>query len=245
MRPAPTLDLLRGIAIGRATRPGSRVGRATRAAPRVARLPVPAPEPVPVPLGLAMALAASHLEQVRAVAYEAARAGTLAALAGHPDTRTRDLAIESIVIESITYDGAELLPVAPVPQGGQIEGPCVQGGYSRTDAVRTPSVQTAGARGDRVGMARWISTGEAAAVLGVDVSTLRAMVDRAPKTLPGAPVRVAGDPERAAAKRAKRAAEGHTPTGRTARRLRWDRDRLAEWASAYQAWLASRGRRRP
>lgn len=64
----------------------------------------------------------------------------------------------------------------------------------------------------------WLSTGEAAARLGVSRSTLDAMVARAPRDLPGAPVRVG--------------------EGGRRQHLRWDAGRIAEWAAAYRAWDA-------
>ena len=68
-----------------------------------------------------------------------------------------------------------------------------------------------------------ISTAEAARLLDVDRGTLDAMRDRAPRSLPGAPIAV-GD-------------------GKRRRSWRWDPDRLAEWAAAYHAWVGTRGRR--
>jgi predicted DNA-binding transcriptional regulator AlpA len=71
---------------------------------------------------------------------------------------------------------------------------------------------------------RWINTAEAARRLGIDRSTLDAMVSKAPKTLPGAPTRVG--------------------QGRARQHFRWDGERLDEWAEAYRDWLSRRGKRR-
>lgn len=68
---------------------------------------------------------------------------------------------------------------------------------------------------------RWVDTSTAAAMLGIDRSTIDEMVKRAPKGLPGAPVNVGAGTKRS--------------------RWRWDADRLAEWATAYHA---ARKRRR-
>lgn len=69
----------------------------------------------------------------------------------------------------------------------------------------------------------WISTDEAATLLGVSRSTLDAMVAQAPRTLPGSPVRVGDGGER--------------------RHLRWDPTALTTWMNAYRDWRATRGRR--
>jgi predicted DNA-binding transcriptional regulator AlpA len=66
-----------------------------------------------------------------------------------------------------------------------------------------------------------IGTAEAARLLGVSRNTLDAMIDSAPRTLPGAPVNV-GTKKR--------------------RSLRWDPTKLDEWAQAYRDWSAGRRR---
>jgi hypothetical protein len=66
----------------------------------------------------------------------------------------------------------------------------------------------------------WGTTEEAARRLGVCRDTLDGMLDRAPRDLPGAPVDVG--------------------TGKCRRHLRWDLDRVNEWATAYRDWMAAR-----
>lgn len=70
---------------------------------------------------------------------------------------------------------------------------------------------------------RYLSTVEAAALLNIDRTTLDDMVDRAPRTLPGAPLRVG--------------------QGKARTHLRWDPERVREWAAAYDQWRSTRGRR--
>lgn len=69
-----------------------------------------------------------------------------------------------------------------------------------------------------------IGTADAARQLGIARGTLDRMRDRAPRGLPGSPVRV-----------------GSGPTNRT---WRWPAARLQDWADAYEAWRATRGRRK-
>jgi hypothetical protein len=64
----------------------------------------------------------------------------------------------------------------------------------------------------------WIRTEEAAVRLSVGRATLDAMVARAPRDLPGAPVQV-----------------GH---GAQRRHLRWDPSTLSAWMEAFRAWEA-------
>ncbi|MEQ1569885.1 MAG: hypothetical protein ABMA64_29900 [Myxococcota bacterium] len=69
----------------------------------------------------------------------------------------------------------------------------------------------------------WVSTDEAAAILGVDRVTLDKMAGKAPPDLPGAPLDVS-----------------HC----THRRWRWwDPSRLPSWASAYQVWKVEQERK--
>jgi hypothetical protein len=71
---------------------------------------------------------------------------------------------------------------------------------------------------------RWLSTVEAAQQLGISRWTLDVMVARAPKDLPGTPT--------------------HVGEGKERRHLRWDGERLHEWAAAYREWETTRRRRR-
>lgn len=71
----------------------------------------------------------------------------------------------------------------------------------------------------------WVSTAEAASILGIDRGTLDRMRDRAPRNLPGAPVAVG--------------------EGRERRSWRWRRATLGGWFAAYQTWTQTAGRRAP
>jgi hypothetical protein len=70
----------------------------------------------------------------------------------------------------------------------------------------------------------WVSTTEAAAILNIDRTTIDAMIDRAPKDLPGAPTQVG--------------------SGKLRNHYRWNPALLHEWARAYRDWKHARSRRR-
>jgi hypothetical protein len=72
---------------------------------------------------------------------------------------------------------------------------------------------------------RWLSTSDAAGLLGIPRSTLDAMLRRAPSGLPGAPI-LAG-------------------SGNERRHWRWDSAVVEDWLRAFREWEADKASKRP